>query len=48
MLQHTHNHAINVADALRLRPISDETKLNYLLSKVILQIVPTSNMYVPT
>ena len=26
MLQHTHNHAINVADALRFRPISDETK----------------------
>ena len=29
MLQHTHNHAINVADALRFRPISDETKSKY-------------------
>ena len=29
MLQHTHNHAINVANALRFRPISDETKSKY-------------------
>ena len=29
MLQHTHNHAINVADALRFRPISDKTKSKY-------------------
>ncbi len=26
---HTHNHSIDVADALRFRPISDETKCKY-------------------
>jgi len=29
MLQQTHNHNINVEDALRFRPISDETKSKY-------------------
>ena len=29
MLQHNHNHTINVADALRFRPISEETKAQY-------------------
>ena len=28
-LHHTHNHSINVADALRFRPISEETKSKY-------------------
>ena len=29
MLQHNHNHTISVADALRFRPISEETKSKY-------------------
>ena len=28
-LKHTHNHLISVADALRFRPISEETKAKY-------------------
>ena len=29
ILKHTHNHLVNVADALRFRPVSESTKEKY-------------------
>ena len=36
ILQHNHNHTINVADALRFWPISDETE--HFVAKVIVSL----------
>lgn len=45
-LKHTHNHLIDVADALRFRPVSENTKQKYydLFRQGHLHLVPTLSM----